>query len=93
MDALVPTAFAKVDAAAFGRVLDPVINAIVTPLVQLAFAVAVVVFAYGVFQVVWGGDEAREKGKKSMLYGVIGMFIMMSAWGLIYLVANTVKSL
>ncbi len=56
------------------------------------FAIAIVVFAYGVFQVVWGGEESREKGKKSMLFGVIGMFIMMSAWGIIYLVANTVKS-
>ena len=90
MDTLIPIAHAKVDASAFGRAIDPILSNIVSPLVGLAFAVAIVVFAYGVFQVVWGGEEAHEKGKNSMLYGVIGMFIMMSAWGIIYLIGNTV---
>jgi hypothetical protein len=58
------------------------------------FAVAVVVFVYGVFQVIWGepGGEAHDRGKKSMWGGLIGMFIMLSAWGIINLVANTVNS-
>lgn len=92
MSSLVPQAFAKVDGAAFGKVIDPVISNVVNPLVALIFAVAILVFVYGVFQVVWGGEEAREKGKKSMIGGVVGMFIMLSAWGIIYLVSNTVKT-
>ncbi len=90
MISIIPVVEAKVDGAVIGRFLDPVLSNIVLPLVKLAFAVAVVVFVYSVFQVVWGGEEAREKGKKSMTGGIIGMFIMMSAWGIIYLVANTV---
>jgi uncharacterized membrane protein len=91
MSILASTAFAKVDATAFGRVVDPIISNIVNPLLLLVFAVALVVFVYGVLQVVWGGEEARKKGKASMVGGIIGMFIMTSAWGIIYLVANTVK--
>ena len=92
MNFSVPIAFAKVDAVAFGSVLNPIISNIINPVVELMFAVAIVVFVYGVFQVVWGGEEARKKGKASMWGGLIGMFIMMSAWGIIYLVSNTVKS-
>ncbi|MDQ2933337.1 MAG: hypothetical protein M3Q80_03060 [bacterium] len=90
---LIHTAQAKVDAEVFGKVLDPIITHIVTPVVMLIFSVAIVVFVYGVLQVVWGGEEAREKGKKSMMGGIIGMFIMLSAWGIIWLVANTIDAL
>lgn len=90
---IVPIVHAAIDAEAFGSVLNPIISNIVEPIVKLMFAVAVIVFVYGVFQVVWGGEEYRERGKKSMLGGIIGMFIMLSAWGIVYLVANTVLGL
>jgi uncharacterized membrane protein len=90
MGYFISTVFAKVDATEFGRVVDPIINNIVNPIIGLIFAVAIVVFVYGVLQVVWGGEEAREAGKKSMWGGIIGMFIMTSAWGIIYVIANTV---
>ncbi|OHA24113.1 MAG: hypothetical protein A3B11_01280 [Candidatus Taylorbacteria bacterium RIFCSPLOWO2_01_FULL_44_26] len=59
------------------------------------FAVGVVVFAYGIFEMIWkGGDPAaREQGRNHMLGGIIGMFIMISAWGIIYLVSNTLKGI
>lgn len=90
---LVSIANAKVDANAFGRVIDPIISNIIQPIVELMFAVALIVFVYGVFQIVWGGEEAREAGKKSMWGGLIGLFIMTSAWGIIYLIGNTVTQL
>ncbi|MEN9912982.1 MAG: hypothetical protein RLY66_390 [Candidatus Parcubacteria bacterium] len=90
---LVSTAYAKVDANAFGNVLNPIISNIIQPVVGLMFAIAIVVFTYGVFQVVWGKDESREAGKKSMIGGIIGMFIMTSAWGIIYVISNTVLEL
>jgi hypothetical protein len=82
------------DTSAFGRILDPIISNVVNPIVMLMFAIGLLVFAYGVFEMIWkGGDaDARSKGKMHMLGGVIGMFVMLSAWGLINLVANTVKS-
>jgi hypothetical protein len=42
---------------------------------------------------IWSGEneEARTRGKNSILGGTIGMMIMLSAWGIIYLVSNTVK--
>ena len=80
-----------VDATAFGNAVNPIVDNVVYPLIELMFAVAILVFAYGVLQLVWGGEDARKKAKMSMLSGIIGIFVMMSAWGIVYLVANTVK--
>jgi uncharacterized membrane protein len=86
---------AAVDANKFGQVLDPIISNIINPVIWLMFGVAIVVFAYGVLQmVIHGADpEARKKGQMSILGGVIGMVIMLSAWGIVYLVSNTVRQI
>jgi len=87
-------AHAAVDTAVFGNVISPVITHVVNPVVMLMFAVGLIVFAYGVLQLVWSQDgEARERGKHAMWGGLIGMFIMLSAWGIIYLVSNTIKQI
>ncbi len=79
-------------ADAFGRAIEPILTNIVNPIVMLMFAVGLVVFVFGVVEMfVSGADaDARSKGKRHMVGGVIGMFIMLSAWGIINLVANTV---
>ncbi len=86
---------AAVDMTAFGNIVNPLINIIVYPVIQLMFGLAVLYFVYGALQfVLHGADEsAREKGKMTMLWGSIGIFIMVSAWGIIYFVSNTVKDL
>lgn len=93
LDLLFTSVYAEIDPTAFGNVVDPIISNIVNPLIKLIFAVAIVVFVYGVFQLVWGGEEARKSGKMSIIGGLIGMFIMMSAWGIIYLISGTVGTL
>ena len=95
LQSIVPTAYAASDptvVAAFGSAIDPIITNILLPLVQLAFAVAVIVFAYGLFQMVFHGDDpdVRKRGRLTILGGVIGLAIMSSAWGIIYWVSNTV---
>ena len=86
---------AALDTATFGKAVDPIISNILDPIIALIFAVALVVFVYGVLTYVWGSQdgEARSTAKKSMVGGIIGMFIMLSAWGIVNLIANTVKSL
>lgn len=96
MNQLVTNVIAATNADAFGRVLSPIISNIVNPILELLFAVAVVVFVYGVLRLVFGAaddSDARQRGKDSAIYGVIGMFIMVTAWGIINLIANTVKSI
>ncbi|MDE1975074.1 MAG: hypothetical protein KGI49_00990 [Patescibacteria group bacterium] len=83
---------ATIDAATFGKVLDPIITNVVNPIVELMFAVALLAFAYGVLQVVMNSadSEAHAKGKASIFWGIVGMFIMFSALGIIHIIAGTV---
>ncbi len=86
-------AYAAVDMTAFGNVIDPIISNIVYPIIELMFGLAVLIFAWGVLQFVIHGDDegARDTGKATMLWGTAGLFIMVSAWGIIYLISNTIK--
>ncbi len=60
-------------------------------LVPLIFALAFVVFLWGIFKafIFGGGDETkREEGKQLMLYSIIGFLVMVSLWGIVNLVSN-----
>lgn len=64
---------------------------ILNPIIVLLFAIAFLIFVYGIFQFINSetSDDNREGGKKKILYGLIGMFVMFSAYGLIRLVLST----
>ena len=85
--------FAAVDTAAFSKAVSPIFTQIIDPVITLIFAIALVVATYGIISYVWGSNdgEARSRAKMSILGGVVGMFIMMSAWGIVHLIANTIK--
>lgn len=69
---------------------DAIINIINTVLVPLIFAVAFLVFIYGVFMYfIANSEDAKEKGKNLMLYGLIGFFVMVSVWGLVNILVGT----
>lgn len=96
MPSIVPIAHAaSVNMDQFSAVLNPIFANIINPIIWVMFAVATIVFVYGVLQMVIKGEdaEARKTSQKSILYGVIGMFIMVSAWGIIFLISNTVKGI
>ncbi len=92
---IIPVAQAAVDTTAFAHVVDPIIVHVVYPILELLFGLAILFFVWGVLQLVFGGDDAekRGRGKLTMIWGTIGMAIMVSAWGIIYMVSNTVKAL
>jgi hypothetical protein len=79
--------------ATFASVVDPIIKNIVDPLVLLAFAVAIFVFVWGIYQMFSNGDDpsARSTGQSHMIWGIVGIAIMLSAWGIIYFILNTIS--
>lgn len=64
---------------------------IINPLIILLFALAVVYFLYGVFEFISNQDneEAKTKGKSHMIWGVIGIVIMMGVFTILNMIMNT----
>ncbi len=64
---------------------------ILNPLIRLVFLFALVVFLWGVFGYVKNGDseEARSTGRRHMIWGVFGMFIMISVFAIMAFILNT----
>jgi|SRR3989344_521396 len=67
-------------------------QAIIEPIIALLFALAVVYFLWGVFVFVRSADdeEGRKTGGRHILWGLIGMFIMISVFGIMRLILNTI---
>src|ERR1700679_2310000 len=84
--ALPLVSFAATTIGSLGDVGTFIINTINQIIVPVLFAIAFIVFIYGVFETFIlgaGNDEAKEKGKSLMLWGLIGFFVMVSVWGLV----------
>jgi len=64
---------------------------VINPIIALLFALALVYFLYSVAQYFLHPDseEVRKSSKSQMLWGVIGMFIMVSVFGIMNLILNT----
>ncbi len=71
--------------------LDKLQRAIVYPLISLMFGVALLLFLWGIFRYISSAesDEARQTGKKHMLYGIIGLVIMTSAVAILEIAKKT----
>ncbi len=70
-----------------------IINTINGVFVPVLFALAFIVFIWGAFKVFILGandEEEKGKGKKLMLYGLIGFFVMVSVWGLVNILTGSV---
>jgi hypothetical protein len=59
--------------------------------IPILVALALLVFFYGVVRYVIAGDgsDDREEGRWFMIYGIIGLFVMVSVWGLVSVISNT----
>ncbi len=67
------------------------ITSILGRLIPILIGFAVVVFFWGIIQYVTAGaDQKRlETGKKILVYGVIGIFVAVSFWGLVLILKTT----
>jgi len=71
-------------------IMNLVIGCILSPGVKLLIALAVVVFLWGVFNFIRASDDSKKsEGKKLMLWGIIGLFVIVSIWGIVSILQNT----
>ena len=72
---------------------DLLVSNIVNPILLLLFSVGLLVFVFGVVEFLYGLNaetDARERGKKHMLWGLVGMLIMVVAYSIVRLIIDTV---
>ncbi len=66
------------------------IGEILTSLVPILIALAIVYFVYGVVMYVIADDEeAKTKGRDSIIYGIIGLAVIVGVWGLVNILVKT----
>jgi hypothetical protein len=75
-------------------VLTGAISFIGGTLVQLVFAIALIVFIWGLFQsfIIGGADEEKRKeGKSLMVWGIVALAVMVSVWGIVNVLTGSFK--
>lgn len=68
------------------------VNAVIlNPLILLVFSLAFLYFIYGIvkFLNMEAGDKNRKEAQDAILYGILGMVIMFSVYGIIRFVLAT----
>lgn len=72
-------------------------QAIINTLISLLNSIIPVLVALGVVYFVWGvvqyfiadAEEAKKTGKDRIIYGIIGLAVIVSVWGLVNIVIKT----
>lgn len=72
-------------------ILDRIITYVFNPILTVIFTLGLFLFFYGIIEFLWASREGKpsETGKQHMLWGLFGMLIMVSVYGIIQLIMNT----
>ncbi len=64
---------------------------IINPLIIFLFVLALAYFLYGVFKFVANSEseESKTEGRNAMLWGIIGLTIMMGVWTILSVIMKT----
>ena len=66
------------------------IGSILNSIIPVLIVLGVVYFVWGVVSYVMASEEeAKKKGRDRMIYGIIGLVVIVGMWGLVSIVTNT----
>jgi uncharacterized membrane protein len=76
----------------FAEFMAKISTVIVQPILALVFGIAFIIFIWGVFVYIRDSDDdkGRAEGQRSILWGLVGMVIMISAFGIINIIQGTI---
>lgn len=67
-----------------------VFTSLLNYIVPVIFAIAIIYFFWGVVKfVIADSEQAKDKGRDTIVYGLIGLVVMFSVYGLIKVVQKT----
>jgi hypothetical protein len=73
-------------AAGLTGLIDDAFGIVTSTLIPLAFTLCLFYFFWGVAKYIRtgaGSEKASEEGKRVMIWGVVGLFVAVSVWGII----------
>jgi uncharacterized membrane protein YidH (DUF202 family) len=81
----------KIAYASLDSFIANVNTTIINPLILFLFALAIVYFLYGVFEFIMNqeNEEKKTAGKSHIVWGIIGITIMMGVWTILNILLNT----
>ncbi|PCI90344.1 hypothetical protein COB18_01165 [Candidatus Kaiserbacteria bacterium] len=73
------------------EVMSAIVGSIIDPIVLLIFSAGVFMFTWGLLEFLLKVDspEDRKKGVQHMLWGIIGIFIMATVFGILNIITET----
>ena len=71
-----------------GTGLITAVRNLITALLPVVISVGLLIFIWGlvVFIINSGNEQARNEGKKKMIWGIVILFVMVSVWGFVSLI-------
>lgn len=77
-------------AATVQDIINKVIEQAVQPLIGFMMFLATVVFVYGIVEFIANTDDVKKRtdGKKHIFWGILGLFIMIAASGLMWVLVR-----
>lgn len=82
------------NAAGADNLIAQIKTEILNPIIGLMFAIAGAYFIYGAIQFIAtvGNDTKREEGKKHMIFGLLGLFVMVSVFGIMNVIVSWIQN-
>ena len=87
--ALPLTSFAQQDLGNIKN-LTTSVGEVVNLVIPILFALALLGFFYGLVRYIFGKEDDKAAAKKTMIWGVIALFVMASVWGLVSFIGDAV---
>lgn len=92
--ALVPDLLGNQSGVTFKEFVDSIVGLLNTAVVPVIFALAFLSLIWGVlkyFVFNANNETKREEGRRFILWGLVGMAVLFSVWGLVALLLSTLN--
>ena len=88
----IPFVLPLVASAQLGNLTNLVTSAgnIVRLLIPIVFALAMLFFFWGLAMYIFGKEDNKDQAKKTMIWGVVAIFVMSAVWGLVRFIGSAV---
>ncbi len=75
----------------FSGLIDTAVSIITETLFPILFGLALLYFLWGVYRFIKsaGDEKGRADAKLTILWGIVGLAVMVSIWGLVSIVTGT----